>query len=282
MRLTARDIQVVLDVYACRALRRDQVQRLHFPSRNTANERLKRLYQHRFLQRRWLPVEYGQGAGQAIYLLDRRGADLVAEKLGIPRDAIGWRRTWNQVNSPFLQHRLMVNDIRIAFTLAAKQEGYRVERWLDQDDLAVNPPRVAITTPSGAVREVALIPDAYLVLNLGDRRACFFMEADRGTVPGRRWRERVQAYLAYVRGGGYEERFGSRSLRVVVICTGEGRARSLRRATERVGGSALFWFTRLSQVKEDSVLAGKIWQADGSPNPRALIDGNPPNQTASM
>jgi len=129
---------------------------------------------------------------------------------------------------------------------------------------------------------VVLIPDAFLALHLGDRRACFFLEADRGTLPGRRWRERVLAYLAYVRSGGYRERFGSRSLRVVVICTGERRTRSLRRATESVGGSALFWFTSLSRVGEGSILAGEIWQTDGSPSPRALIDLNPPHQTASL
>ena len=74
MRLTSRDIQVVLAVYEYRVLRRDQVQQLFFPSKNTANERLKRLYQHGFLERRWLPVEYGHGTSQPIYLVAERGA----------------------------------------------------------------------------------------------------------------------------------------------------------------------------------------------------------------
>jgi hypothetical protein len=56
MQLTERDAQVVLAVAEYRALRREQIERLFFTSRNTANERLKRLYQNRFLQRRWLPL----------------------------------------------------------------------------------------------------------------------------------------------------------------------------------------------------------------------------------
>jgi hypothetical protein len=50
-------------------LRRDQIQRLYFPSRNTANERLKRLYHHGYLARRWLAMEQGQGSSQALAAL---------------------------------------------------------------------------------------------------------------------------------------------------------------------------------------------------------------------
>ena len=57
MRLTERDIKVVLAVYDYRVLKREQIQGLFFPSKNTANDRLNRLYQQGFLERRWLPVE---------------------------------------------------------------------------------------------------------------------------------------------------------------------------------------------------------------------------------
>ena len=123
MRLTERDTQVVLSVYAYRALRREQIEKLFFPSQNTANTRLQRLYQHGFLERRWSPVEYGQGTGQAIYLLAEKGADLVAQQLGIDRGAVVWKESYNQVGSPFLEHTLMVNDVRIAVTQAASQAG---------------------------------------------------------------------------------------------------------------------------------------------------------------
>ena len=69
MRLTARDLEVVAAVHDCQVLRRDQIQQLLFPSKNTANEPLKRLFQHGYLARRWLAVEYGQGSDQALHLL---------------------------------------------------------------------------------------------------------------------------------------------------------------------------------------------------------------------
>jgi hypothetical protein len=271
LRLTERDIQVVLAVHEYRVLRRDQIQRLHFPSRNTANERLKRLYQHRFLERRWLPVEYGQGAGQAIYLLDQRGADLAADRQGVDRGALGWSQARNQVRLLFLQHQLMVNDARIAFALAAQRAGYRIERWLGQEALAAHPDRVPIVTANGSERRLALIPDGYFVLNLGNRRSHFFLEVDRGTLPNRRWRQRMQGYLAYVASGAYSARYRTHSLRVLVITTGARRAENLKRATEGVGGGRLFWFTTLDQAQPEAVLGAPIWQVAGQTSVSALI-----------
>ena len=271
LRLTARDIQVVLAVHEYRVLRRDQIQRLHFPSRNTANERLKRLYQHRFLARRWLPVEYGQGAGQAIYLLDERGADLAAERLGVDRGALGWSQGRNQVHSLFLQHQLMINDARIAFTLAAQRAGYRIERWIGQEALAAQPDHVSVMAPNGSERRLALIPDGYFILNLGDRRSHFFLEVDRGTLPNRRWRQRVQGYLAYVASGAYSARYHTHSLRVLVVATGARRAENLKRATESVGGGRLFWFTTLDQAQPEDVLGAPIWQIAGEAGNRRLV-----------
>jgi hypothetical protein len=271
MRLTARDIQVVQAVYEYRVLRREQIQQLLFPSRNTANERLQRLYQHRYLERRWLPVEYGQGAGQAIYLLDQRGADLIAEQTHNDYAAPGWRQARNHVHSPFLGHRLLINDVRISFALAAQRAGFSIEKWLGQDELAAEPDYVYIPTSSGIQRRTALIPDSYLTLNLGGQRAHFFLELDRATLPNRRWRQRVQAYLAYINSGGYTERYRTRSLRVLVVTTGRKRLANLKQTTESAGGEGLFWFTALDQLRAETVLSAPIWQISGDQSPRGLI-----------
>jgi hypothetical protein len=270
MRLTARDVQVIQAVHEYRVLRREQIQQLLFPSRNTANERLQRLYQHRFLERRWLPVEYGQGAGQAIYLLDQRGADLIAEQSHVEPTTMGWRQARNHVRSPFLGHRVQVNDVRISFTLAAQRAGFSIEKWVGQDELAAEPDYVHIPAPSGA-RRLPLIPDSYFVLGLGPQRAHFFLELDRATLPNRRWRMRVQAYLAYVAGGAYTTRYHTRSLRVLVVTTGRKRLVNLKRATESTGGEGLFWFTTLDQLRAETVLSAPIWQVCGDQGARGLI-----------
>jgi hypothetical protein len=271
MRLTRRDIDVVAAVRDHRVLRTDQIQRLLFPSRNTANERLKRLYQHGFLERRWLPVEYGKGMGQAIYLLASRGAEILAMRH--PDQPVRWRGRGNQVGSPFLEHSLMLNDIRIAFTLAARENGYLIERWVGENELKAAGEYVWVRSGDTKRRRVALIPDGYCLVNMRGRKARFFFEADRGTLSGRRWAWRVRAYLAYVRSGRYAAKYGARSLRVLTVTTGPKRLAHLRRATERAGGGRLFWFTTHEQTQSEQILGGPIWAVAGQSGQHRLITG---------
>ena len=97
-----------------------------------------------------MSVEYGQGTGQAIYLLEERGANLVAEQLGIDRAKVRWRTPHNRVGSPFLEHTLMVNYVRTAFKLAAEQQRYEIARWVTEDELRQS------RTTSGSRRKVGL------------------------------------------------------------------------------------------------------------------------------
>jgi len=266
MRLTPRDIALVDAIYRYRVLRRDQAQQLFFPSKNTANQRLKLLHQHGFLARRRLPVEYGQGSGQALYLLGGRGAGLVATQLGVDVTEIGWRRTHNHVSSPFLEHTLMVNDVRLAVEAAASQQGYQIETWLREEELKVAPDRVWVEIQARQRRRIAIVPDAYFRLSTVGRRACFFLEADRATETQGRWAQKIRAYLAYVHSGAYLRRYGSRSLRILTVTTGEKRVMNLLRTTAKIcqpREQGLFWFTSLEHVAQDTVLDAPIWRVVG-------------------
>ena len=266
MRLTPRDIALVDAIYRYRVLRRDQAQQLFFPSKNTANQRLKLLHQHGFLARRRLPVEYGQGSGQALYLLGGRGAGLVAAQLGVDVAEIGWRRTHNHVGSPFLEHTLMINDVRLAVEAAASQHGYQIAAWLREEELKVAPDRVWVETQSRQRRRMAVVPDAYFRLSMVGHRACFFLEADRATETQGRWAQKIRAYLAYIHSGAYLRRYGSRSLRILAVTTGEKRMANLVRTTAQICRSSeqgLFWFATLDHVAREAVLDAPIWQIPG-------------------
>ena len=271
MRLTARDVQLILAVREHRVLRTDQIQLLFFPSRNTANYRLQRLYQHGLLERRWRAVEFGQGMGQAIYLLGRRGVYLMARKSEGHSQTARWRNASHTVRSPFLEHTLQVNDVRIAFTLGARRVGCRLERWVRDDELKAAREYVHSVTASGTQRQVAIIPDAYFVLNLGDRRAHFLLEVDRATETSARWVRRVVAYLAYVASGQYTRRCGTSSLRILVITTSPERLANLKRATERAGGQSLFWLTIQRKAQPETILTEPIWQVAGLEETGALV-----------
>ena len=98
------------------------------------------------------------------------------------------------------------------------------------------------------------------MLNLGDKRAHFFLEVDRATQPHRRWMQRVRAYMSYVQSGKYSERFGTHSLRVLTVTTGPRRLTNLKRTTEEAGGGPMFWFTPLAQSQPRAILSLPMWQ----------------------
>ena len=273
--LVARDQDLILWVYHLRVARRDQLQRLIFPSKNTANARLRHLYEHGYLTRRRLPVEHGEGSSQYLYLLAGRGAQLVADRLGVDVAEIRWRRSQNHVSSMFLEHTLMVNDLRIAVELASRRNGHHLERWIPEDELKRSPDRVRIEPERGLSRRVAVVPDGYFCLSSNQRRAHFFLEADRATVPNRRWAQKILAYLAYVRSGAYARRYGTQCLRVLTVTTSEKRMRNLLRTTEKTSGDGngarMFWFTWLDQVTPETILQARIWQVPGESQPLSLV-----------
>jgi hypothetical protein len=283
MHLTPRDLDVVLAVHEHRLLRRDQIERLLFPSKNTANERLKRLHQHGYLARRRLPVEIGQGSSQALYLLASRGAQLVAAHLGVDVAAIGWRRAHNHASALFLEHTLMVNEARLALALAARRHGYTLERWMAEEQLKRAPDRVTIVEGRHASREMAFIPDGYFTLHMAARRASFFLEVDRATESNRRWAQKVLAYLAYVRSGAYRQRYHTDCLRVLTVTTSAKRLHNLLLTTEKAGGGAMFWFTSLEQLSPETVLHAPIWQVPHQHDPAPLLDTEPiPSLVSSL
>lgn len=91
MRLTERDTRILEAIHAYDGiLSFSQIQRLFFTGKSQAEQRLKLLYQNRFInrpdktERRRIP--------EMVYWLDQRGAEYVANLQGIPLREFGWRR----------------------------------------------------------------------------------------------------------------------------------------------------------------------------------------------
>lgn len=276
MVLTDRDRKILHAVHRYRLLLREQVEQLlfqpengqdHFTKTSRVRLRLKLLYQNRYLERVPLPGAPGTWVWQPVYRLAAKGAQLVAEELGVKvSDLLYWGKgddkdhRLTRVTPLFLNHALEINAVRISVILAAEQNGYRVEKWLDDGQLKRRELKDYVSVrEQGGSRSVPILPDAYFVLNLGDRRAHFFLEHDRATMSNARWATRVTAYLTYVRSGKYRERYQTRSLRILTVTTSEQRMINLKETTQKAGGEDMFWFTTFDQVTPASVLFGPIW-----------------------
>lgn len=276
MVLMPRDKRILRAVHAYRMLTREQIERLlfqpehgqdHCTKTSKARLRLKLLYHHQYLERVPMPVGNGTWAWQPVYRLAAKGAQCLAADLGMKaKDLQYWgkgvdrNKRATEVTPLFLSHALKVNDVHVALALASQQNGFQVEKWVDDGQLKSQEWKDYVAVVErGRQRIVGVIPDAYFVLHLGDRRAHFLLELDRATMTNTRWSTRIRAYLSYVRSGKYTERYGTRSLRILTVTTTEQRLRNLQNTTRKAGGGDLFWFTTLDQVSPSSVFFRPIW-----------------------
>jgi hypothetical protein len=268
MRLTARDVEIVEAVHQYRVLRQDQIQGLFFSTKNAAQRALARLYDHGFLERKFLPVLYGRSP--TLYVLDKRGADLLRSKHGY--EDLNWYASSKALKTDFIEHTTALNDFRVSVVVAARRRGLKLTTWASESQLKADYDRVRIAE----VRQpVSVIPDGYFVLDTPRGEAHFFVEVDRGTETLQRFKQKVSAYIAYHESGGYERRYGTRSLRILTIATGEGRLANLRTATrpgvEGTRGRQRFWFALASDLTPATVLSEPVWYLAEEDAPRALV-----------
>ncbi len=285
-RLTARDAAIIQAVYEYRAMTSQQVAALFFATEsgeevNTrCKQRLRMLYQYGYIFRDEQPSKLSEGRKPLIYMLDTQGAAFLAQTTA---DKVAWRQGDNDVSSPFLEHLLATNWVRIALILSAREHGWNLLKWLD--DRTLKSPqmkgKVVLKGERGGRLQAAVIPDAYIRLDATEDIYNFFLEMDRGTVTGeatewgrRDWRRKIKAYLEYYRSGLYQKRYHTSDMRVVTVTTSEARLAHLKTITEEAGGKARFWFTTFERIKAADILTDPIWMVASRENRSALITTN--------
>jgi hypothetical protein len=271
-------VEIVKAVYGYRVLTTHQIQALLFPSdgkmgiSSRCQYRLQLLFHQGYLWRDELPTRLSEGRRPLIYFLDTKGAQLLAELAEVELDELDWNPKHNDANHSFLEHLMATNNVRVAVTVAARRLGWSIGKWID--DRGLKSPQmktvVTLTGPQGGKRRTAVVPDGYFVLDNGTHVYHHFLEVDLCTVTGeasawgrRDWARKVAAYLEYYRSGQYQAHYGTPSLRVLTVTTGERRLQNLKAITERVGGKARFWFTTFEDVDPARVLTHPIWQVAG-------------------
>jgi hypothetical protein len=257
-------------VYESRVLTTQQLQALFFPSMHQAYARLAALYHHGFLDRRFQGVYIDKMNTPIMYVLDKRGAELLQAEFG--KD-IDWQPSHKDVSTQFLEHTLAINEVKIAITLGCQSNSdFELLDWLSESDLKADYDRVTIRLSSGKNKAISLIPDSYFALSTPLGQSHCFLELDRGTMTVKRFKEKILAYQQYYKTGLYQERYQTRSLRILTVTTSEVRANNLKEAAEELNGKQRFWFTTLEQLQENSILFDPIWQVATQSEVRPLVD----------
>ncbi len=269
MRLTARDVSIILSVYENRFLKRDQIQRLHFAdaSRIACTLRIKKLYEHKFLDRFEKPVIRGNGSQQMIYALNRRGADVVAATLEIDRHKVKWNRANNYVEFLFLEHTLGISEFRVCLDVALADRSEELIFYQRGDRSHLR--RINMT---GAKKKYFVVaPDAFFGIESGRGKHVFFLEVDMGTEPLSRFAEKIVAYKRYWKSHQYTEEYGFNHFRVLTVAESERRLINLIKATGKAGGQRMFLFTTFGTIHAQSPL-GSIWLSPTTSSPTSMLE----------
>ncbi len=284
IRLTLRDIAIILAVYVCRALTTDQIRERFFAgSRVACQQRLKLLFHHEYLHRDEQPTKLHEGRQPLIYFLDKRGAEVLADYMGIETEELDWRPRDNVsgAGNQFLAHLLKTNDVRLAIEQAVDNTDYSVLQWLDERELRrrQRTTQVTVKLSTGRTQKVAVVPDGYFALQTNRGIDHYFIEIDLRTTIGmssssgrRDWVRRVKAYEAFHSSGLFKSRYQAEHFRVLTVTTGPRRLANLEEITEKAGlrmlapdvrGENRFWYTTFDELNSETVLASPIWQVAG-------------------
>ena len=269
LRLTERDKLVVKAINDFRVMRQQQVQRLLFPSKNTAQDRLRRLWEHAYIKREWLPSVGGIQTTSVLYLLDRRGVELLRREFGYGDTRLRWSA--KKPSPLFLEHTLGLSEIRLAVELACRAHAYPLTVWRDEKAVKADYDRVQL-----GKQWVPVLPDAHFVIEVPAGELHFFVEYDRGREDLKVFKKKLAAYIAYYRSPKCAARYGTNKIRLLSVAeggtSGSGRTRldNLTQLARDLNAGRQFWFSALKQVAAEDMLTAPIWQVTFSSELAAL------------
>src|ERR1700676_417904 len=265
IKLTPRDLLILRAVQRHRLLRSTHLIALLGASRQTTLRRLQLLFHHGYLDRPAAQLDwYAAGSEPMVYALGNRGAAVLATAGGLTRATLRWDTRTGTVSRQFLRHTLAVAEVMVAFEAACRDtEGVqfiRPEEMLAGAPEATRRLRLPFrwqveVNEAGKLHQLGVEPDRVFGLRFAGapehrRRAYFFLEADRGTMPVVRRgldqtsiRRKLLGYRETWRQGLHRRHLGVSNFRVLTVTTNEERRRHMVAACGPLGsGGRLFLF----------------------------------------
>jgi len=242
--LQPRDRAILEQVYEYGLLTGEEIQQLSgFGCATRRNIRLRALFDHAYLDRKFLPTLNGNA--KVLYFVGSKGASVIAETLGMDPPAVNRRiRRVREMKEMFLLHRLQVNRTRLTFSSAMNRSPeIRMELWKPEPELL----------------GVRLIPDGYCRYFYREQLWSFFLELDRSTESHRRIQAKAHEYLKFGLSGEYQSHFGLKFFRVLLVTLNEKRLSNLKRLIEKTTDK-IFWLAAFEEISPETVLFGRIWR----------------------
>lgn len=259
--LTQRDKDVLLSLYYQRCLTTEQITEIHFRYRQDgggaensqafimARRRLRKMFDHRLIDRFFVDVGEQNGSSQAHVILDKFGAQVVAGMLECTIDDLNWRYDMNEARLPFLQHVIEVNNLFICMLRTSRQYGHQITDYQTE-----NMTRFEFKHDG---RRVVLNPDAYGRYYTPQTGFHFFAEVDRGTESIQQFCSKQRRYASFYASGEYQKYYETFPL-VLVVTTVWERAVELRNAIYSIDETDIQWLFTSNDLVQQNIL-GEIW-----------------------
>jgi DNA-binding PadR family transcriptional regulator len=260
--ITERDVSLVRAVLDYRFLYTKHILWLQPPgtSKQNIQTRLRNLFHNGYLDR--LRLDEPRGSEKLVYALTEKGALLLAETQGVPREAIPWERYMNKVSPTHFRHLLEINEVLLSFQLVLSEAQARreiAEFVIKRGEPKKDRLPVQLRAKDGRRVQVAIVPDAYVAIKFDARNyGIFFVEVDRATMSTGRWQEKVQVYREYNHSEHLRDKFRAEWCIVLTVAPSDKRIASLAEKTVALGGRRGFWFTTANQIAPDTA-GGRIW-----------------------
>jgi hypothetical protein len=293
--LTARDLALFASLREYRLLTTEQLQALHFPSRQTMLRRVRLLTGAGYVR-----ISAVATLGTRVVTLTERGqAQLPVRNCAHSSARVGTR------SQLFLPHAVQLIEFRLRLAAAcAARADIELVRFITDSERAVN----GATQPRPHIREevpdplcggqlLARVPDGVFALRRGGKTALFFLEIDRGTeVVGHADRGLAKVarfYAALLLDGRYQryaEDFGSaeafRGFRALLVLPSERRLRNVR---ERCGQRSdvprearrFIWLAEASALFGGDLLNHSWVSLDPTDSTTYILDGSAARSAAS-
>jgi hypothetical protein len=255
--LTTRDTELLEALARFGVLERSHIQScLEWNCVSDVNRRLMKLFAARYLDRRFLPPRFG--LTPAAYFLGERGVEKLATNRQMDLSALNRRRfRLRNMSDGLLLHEILISEFGCALqsSLTRHQEADLLE-WHYDEEL------VGLCNVVEKSSDIALKPDGYGIYQVNGRRYQFFLEADRGTEPLSRIREKVNLYRSLKISGLFKENFGCDAFRVYFVTEAEGRALSIAEAVSPVCEFRLY-IGRIGALRVEPLFSS-VWVEPGS------------------
>jgi hypothetical protein len=238
------DIEILQAVWFHHFITAEQLLRVRERSLNglaKMQEKLKWLYEQKYLDRFYQPRYEPHGSLPFVYLLAAKGIKYLSETLGIAAH-VYYRPSDNAHRSPLdVPHDLALNEVLIAGHLLEKseprvhlsealhewmlrQETYKVTLYRESHTQLI--PEIVRFTPDGFL-------DFRITVGNQTQQACILLEMDMDTHQKPRFQKKIASYVAFINEGLYEQAFHTTSVVIAFVTpTGDKRAMHMKQWCE--------------------------------------------------